>query len=125
MPTQSVKPILDELPELPDGWRYEASRSNTHVVHIEWPEHGSVSIDFNLRVFNLGWTSAPRRGLDAELCRWLDASTARWLIYSSCNAESLARDLRRMPDLQVQRARVFDLFPHTLHYEVLTLLGRR
>jgi len=67
----------------------------------------------------------PRRGIDAALCRWLDASTVRWLIYSSCNAESLARDLDLMPGLRLQRARVLDLFPHTRHYEVLTLLGRR
>ena len=67
----------------------------------------------------------PRRGIGAALCRWLDASTVRWLIYSSCNAESLARDLDLMPGLRLQRARVLDLFPHTRHYEVLTLLGRR
>ena len=66
----------------------------------------------------------PRRGLDETLCRRLDASAMRWLIYSSCNAQSLARDLARMPGLRLQRARVFDLFPHTRHYEVLTLLGR-
>lgn len=87
MPTQSVKPILDELPELPDGWRYEASRSNTHVVHIEWPEHGSVSIDFNLRVFNLGWTSAPRRGLDARIAGCADVYTGRgWRDALVCDA---------------------------------------
>jgi 23S rRNA (uracil747-C5)-methyltransferase len=66
----------------------------------------------------------PRRGIGETLCHWLDASTARWLIYSSCNAESLARDMAMMPGLRLQRARVFDMFPHTLHYEVLTLLGR-
>ena len=66
----------------------------------------------------------PRRGIGETLCRWLDASTARWLIYSSCNAESLARDLALMPGLRLQRARVLDLFPHTRHYEVVTLLGR-
>ena len=77
------------------------------------------------RAAELVIVNPPRRGLDETLCRWLDTATARWLIYSSCNVESLARDLRRMPDLQVRRARVFDLFPHTLHYEVLTLLGRR
>lgn len=66
----------------------------------------------------------PRRGIGESLCRWLDASTVRWLIYSSCNAESLARDLALMPSLRLQRARVLDLFPHTRHYEVVTLLGR-
>lgn len=67
----------------------------------------------------------PRRGLGPELCRQLQQSPARWLIYSSCNAASLARDLERLDDFQLQQARVFDMFPHTLHYEVACLLQRR
>lgn len=66
----------------------------------------------------------PRRGIGAELARFLDASSARQVIYSSCNADSLARDLAWMPNLRLRRARVFDMFPHTTHYEVLTLLAR-
>lgn len=66
----------------------------------------------------------PRRGIGTELCSYLNASAARWLIYSSCNAESLARDLAAMPGFGLLRARVLDMFPHTRHYEVLTLLQR-
>lgn len=66
----------------------------------------------------------PRRGIGAELCRLLDGSAVRWVIYSSCNAESLARDLAAMPGLRPQQARVLDMFPHTLHYEVIVLLSR-
>jgi 23S rRNA (uracil747-C5)-methyltransferase len=46
------------------------------------------------------------------------------VIYSSCNAESLARDLAQMPGLRLRRARLLDMFPHTTHYEVITLLER-
>jgi 23S rRNA (uracil747-C5)-methyltransferase len=66
----------------------------------------------------------PRRGIGAELCAWVEASPVRHVVYSSCNAESLARDLARMPSLRPRRARVLDMFPHTWHYEVVTLLER-
>lgn len=66
----------------------------------------------------------PRRGIGAELCDRLQNSEARWLLYSSCNAESLARDLSRMPALKPRRALLLDMFPHTRHYEVLVLAQR-
>ena len=67
----------------------------------------------------------PRRGLGADLCAWLQVSTARWVLYSSCNPQSLALDLARMPDFVPLRAQLFDMFPHTAHGEVLVLLMRK
>lgn len=66
----------------------------------------------------------PRRGIGTELARVLDEGSARWVIYSSCNATSLARDLDAMPGFTPLRARLFDLFPNTRHYEVMCLLRR-
>jgi len=66
----------------------------------------------------------PRRGIGEELSRWLEASGVRHVVYSSCNAASLARDLAAMPSLRPRRAQVLDMFPQTTHYEVLTLLER-
>ena len=67
----------------------------------------------------------PRRGLGEELCRWLESSSSvRQVVYSSCHAGSLARDLASMPSLRPRRAQVLDMFPHTTHYEALTLLER-
>lgn len=67
----------------------------------------------------------PRRGLGPELARWLERSTVRSVVYSSCHAGSLARDLAEMPSLAPVRGRVLDMFPQTMHYEVVTLLERR
>ena len=66
----------------------------------------------------------PRRGLGEPLSRWLEASGVPRVLYSSCHAGSLARDLAHMPSLRPVRAQVLDMFPHTLHHEVLTLLER-
>ncbi|WP_052366720.1 23S rRNA (uracil(747)-C(5))-methyltransferase RlmC [Paraoerskovia marina] len=65
----------------------------------------------------------PRRGI-GELAPALEHSDVPYVLYSSCNPTSLARDLDAMPSLRPVRAQVFDMFPHTAHAEVLTLLRR-
>lgn len=67
----------------------------------------------------------PRRGIGRELADWLERSDAAHVLYSSCNAASLARDLAAMPSLRPVKARVFDMFPQTTHFEVMVLLERR
>lgn len=65
----------------------------------------------------------PRRGIGA-LAAALQRSEVPHVLYSSCNATSLAADLGAMPAYRVERARLFDMFPQTRHHEVLVLLSR-
>lgn len=74
---------------------------------------------------DLAIVNPPRRGIGPELAGLLDASGIESVIYSSCNAESLARDLQAMPSFAPLQARVLDMFPQTEHYEVIVLLQRR
>jgi len=67
----------------------------------------------------------PRRGLGPDLAEWIEGSGVRHVLYSSCNAESLARDLAATPGFSATRGRLLDMFPQTSHYEVLVLLERR
>ena len=66
----------------------------------------------------------PRRGIGPELSGWLESSGVRHVLYSSCNARTLAADLEAMPSLRPVRGQLLDMFPNTAHYEVLTLLER-
>ena len=66
----------------------------------------------------------PRRGLGADLADWIERSRIPTVVYSSCNAASLARDLEGMPSYRVTRARLFDMFPQSTHSEVMVLLER-
>ena len=66
----------------------------------------------------------PRRGIGRDLSAGLEASRVRHVVYSSCTVQSLRRDVAAMPSLRPRRAQVFDMFPQTGHYEVLTLLER-
>ena len=65
----------------------------------------------------------PRRGI-GTLAATLEHSAIEHVIYSSCNAESLSRDLAMMPSLRPVRGRVLDMFPQTSHFEVLVQLRR-
>ncbi|YAL84627.1 methyltransferase domain-containing protein [Dermacoccaceae bacterium W4C1] len=65
----------------------------------------------------------PRRGI-GSLADELDAAPVRAVLYSSCNADSLAQDLARMPHWRVERAGLFAMFPQTRHHEVLVALTR-
>ncbi|TPW71485.1 methyltransferase domain-containing protein [Schumannella sp. 10F1B-5-1] len=66
----------------------------------------------------------PRRGI-GPLADWLERTPeVRSVVYSSCNVDSLARDLRAMPSFTARAARVLDMFPQTPHSEVLVRLER-
>lgn len=66
----------------------------------------------------------PRRGIGPELAAWIEESGIPDVVYSSCNPDSLVKDLAAMPAYRVRAARVFDMFPHTGHLEVAVLLER-
>ena len=64
----------------------------------------------------------PRRGIGQALCDYLSRMAPPYIVYSSCNARTMAADLHALPGYRVERVQLFDMFPHTAHYEVLTLL---
>lgn len=83
------------------------------------PEHAALVAGADLVVVN-----PPRRGLGHELARRLEQSGARHVLYSSCNPETLARDLADLASYTPVRGRLLDMFPQTPHAEVLVLLSR-
>jgi len=66
----------------------------------------------------------PRRGLGQELCKWLERVSPSDIIYSSCNSISLARDLEWLKSYECVKVQLFDMFPHTEHYETLVHLKK-
>ncbi|XAW87931.1 23S rRNA (uracil(747)-C(5))-methyltransferase RlmC [Vibrio sp. CDRSL-10 TSBA] len=83
--------------------------------------------------FSLGQSQAadlvlvnpPRRGLGAILTDQLMALAPQHILYSSCNPQSMLRDLEQLTNYQSVKLQWFDMFPHTDHAEVLLLLQRR
>lgn len=65
----------------------------------------------------------PRRGIGKTLAEYLNQLGTPYLIYSSCNAQSMAEDLASLSHYRLEKVQVFDMFPHTAHYEVLAFLS--
>lgn len=91
--------------------------------------------NINFQAFNLNeWHQAaikhpdlvivnpPRRGLGARLSQQLADLNPAAILYSSCNAVTLAQDLQQLKNYHFQRVQLFDMFPHTAHFETLVLL---
>lgn len=68
----------------------------------------------------------PRQGMEPETVQALAASQLSNLIYVSCDPATLTRDLTVFIEkgFTVQKARLFDMFPRTAHFETVVLLSR-
>ncbi|MBC7428976.1 MAG: 23S rRNA (uracil(1939)-C(5))-methyltransferase RlmD [Bacteriovorax sp.] len=68
----------------------------------------------------------PRRGLNASIIQNIMDSDPRVIIYSSCNAETLARDFEIFKmKYVISYAQIYDMFPFTEHFETLMILNRK
>ncbi len=63
----------------------------------------------------------PRSGVDPHVTNVLEHVTSppRAIIYVSCDAATLARDLARMPRYRLASVRAYDMFPQTAHVETV------
>lgn len=66
----------------------------------------------------------PRCGIGEQLCQSLTQFAPKTIIYSSCNPKTLAKDLKTLSGYRIKRVQIFDMFPHSSHFEVLALLER-
>ena len=94
---------------------------NLHFQALDSTQFATAQGD----VPDLVLVNPPRRGIGAALCDYLSRMAPPWIIYSSCNAATMAKDLAMLPGYRTARVQLFDMFPHTAHYEVLALLIRR
>ncbi|MDC9595070.1 23S rRNA (uracil(747)-C(5))-methyltransferase RlmC, partial [Xenorhabdus sp. IM139775] len=61
----------------------------------------------------------PRRGIGKALCEYLSRMAPRFVLYSSCNAQTMAKDITMLQQYRIEKVQLFDMFPHTEHYETL------
>jgi 23S rRNA (uracil747-C5)-methyltransferase len=66
----------------------------------------------------------PRRGL-GDSVNWISEGPWQHLLYSSCQLETLTKDLEQLTKhFTPVRAQIFDMFPHTQHFETLVLFSK-
>jgi 23S rRNA (uracil1939-C5)-methyltransferase len=73
--------------------------------------------------FDVAILDPPRAGAPGLLER-LAVTRPGAMLYVSCNARTLGRDLAHLRDYAVEEVVVFDMFPQTEHAEVLAVLAR-
>jgi tRNA/tmRNA/rRNA uracil-C5-methylase (TrmA/RlmC/RlmD family) len=68
----------------------------------------------------------PRSGVEAAALDKVISLHAPQIVYISCAADTLSRDLKKLTasGYRITRARVLDMFPRTAHFESLTVLER-
>jgi 23S rRNA (uracil1939-C5)-methyltransferase len=77
--------------------------------------------------FSLVSANPPRAGLSRAVARAIGRLGADVVVLVSCDAATLARDLRRLEEggLSAERVTAVDMFPHTAHLETVVRLERR
>ena len=68
----------------------------------------------------------PRTGLSHEAMSGVLALEASRVVYVSCDAATLARDVKRFAEVgyRLEHIEAFDLFPNTAHIETLAVLSK-
>ena len=68
----------------------------------------------------------PRAGAGAEVCQAIAATGTPRVVLVSCDPAAGARDLRTLTDAgyQLESLQAWDLFPHTHHVEMVSVLSR-
>jgi len=78
-------------------------------------------------LFDAAVANPPRTGLGRGVAERLAARTSHTIVVVSCDAATLARDLRVVVASgrwRIARVTPFDLFPHTPHVEIVTAVER-
>ena len=68
----------------------------------------------------------PRKGCDEPVLDAVLSALPDKIVYVSCNPATLARDLKKLSTkYQIEKTKLFDMFPQTKHVETLVCLTRR
>ena len=71
-------------------------------------------------------TDPPRAGMHKDVIDVILAASPKRIVYVSCNPATQARDIALLDQsYRVVTVQPVDMFPHTQHVEVVTLLQKR
>jgi 23S rRNA (uracil747-C5)-methyltransferase len=107
----------------------EANRSanSLNLSHLNFICADAKDVEAEVNSFkpDMVLVNPPRRGL-GESAEIFCKTSYPYIIYSSCSVESLAQDLKKLSPLyKIVKAQIFDMFPHTNHFETLVLLQKK
>jgi 23S rRNA (uracil747-C5)-methyltransferase len=100
---------------------------NSNLTHLSFKSADAANVLNEVKEFkpDVLLVNPPRRGLHKSVEIFREYRPDRF-IYSSCNYETLAFDLKILSvDYEITRVQIFDMFPHTTHFETLVELKRK
>ncbi|HEY3984236.1 23S rRNA (uracil(747)-C(5))-methyltransferase RlmC [Cedecea sp.] len=112
---------IEIAPEAIASAKQSAEKLGLHNIHFQALDSTQFAVA-QQDIPQLVLVNPPRRGIGKALCDYLTQMAPGYIVYSSCNVQTMAKDIKMLPGYRVVRTQLFDMFPHTSHYEVLTLL---
>jgi 23S rRNA (uracil747-C5)-methyltransferase len=97
------------------------------LKHLNFKSADAAKMEIEIQRFDpsIILVNPPRRGL-AEVVHLILRHRPECVVYSSCNYQTLAEDLKLMAsDYAITKIQIFDMFPHTSHFETLVELRKK
>ena len=104
--------------------RTAARKLGLQAVNFQSLDAANFALKQNANKPDLIIVNPPRRGIGRLLSEFLNETQPHFILYSSCHAVSMSDDLQYLTRYEPTKIRLFDMFPHTTHYETLVLLER-
>lgn len=83
-------------------------------------------LNHQVKKFEAVIVNPPRRGLNSAIIKNILDINPKYIYYSSCNAETLARDYLELESrYDILSMQIFDMFPFTSHFETLMCLSSK
>lgn len=103
---------------------------NSNIINEKNINFHSMDVEDYLKLYPSNFDAVvinpPRRGLNNSIIGMIKEIAPRFIYYSSCNAETMARDFREFEEnYDIQSLQIFDMFPFTAHYETLMCLTKK
>ena len=95
-------------------------------IQFEQADVAQAGVMYEKTNADLVLVNPPRKGLGKNGLAMIQKLPPDTLIYSSCSVETLAQDLKALKAIyDLKQAQIFDLFPHTEHFEILVKLQKK
>jgi 23S rRNA (uracil1939-C5)-methyltransferase len=104
-----------------------AERNGIHGARFVTADLNEAGWGFYREPWDVAVLDPPRTGAEAAAAELLRLAPRR-IVYVSCHPATLARDAKTLIGggrYTLDSARIFDMFPHTHHVEVMTVFSRR
>lgn len=116
--------ILENVPQCIEAAKVNIEKNgarNAEAILLDATHLKRLDLPSSLFVI----TDPPRSGMHPKTIEQLNRLRPKAIVYISCNAEQLGRDLPKFKEYELKSAALFDLFPQTPHIEAVTELVLR